>query len=183
MREASVLGAASESERNRRAVSIGDATATAGSRVPPDDFLATLRRRCDEAGALLIVDSIFAGLGLTGEMWPGDDVADVLCVGKALGGGLPLSAALFYREGLEELWQLGPEDVYTHTHTGSPLACAAALVVLERVPRLLTRVLKAGDRFEAEGWHGRGLMRARPGDARPAPPISAIRPTPGTARS
>lgn len=137
----------------------------AGSRVPPDDFLATLRRRCDEAGALLIVDSIFAGLGLTGEMWPGDDVADVLCVGKALGGGLPLSAALFYREGLEELWQLGPEDVYTHTHTGNPLACAAALVVLERVPHLLTRVLRAGDRFEAEGWHGRGLMRARAGDA------------------
>jgi len=137
----------------------------AGSRVPPDGFLETLRRRCDERGALLVVDSIYAGLGRIGELWPGDGVADVLCVGKALGGGLPLSAALFYREGLERVWELGPEDVYTHTHAGNPLACAAALVVLEEVPRLLDRVEGAGERFDQEGWHGRGLLRARPGDA------------------
>jgi 4-aminobutyrate aminotransferase-like enzyme len=137
----------------------------AGSRVPPDDFLETLRRRCDEADALLVVDSIYAGLGRVGDLWPGDDVADVICVGKALGGGLPLSAALFYRDGLARLWQLGPEDVYTHTHSGSPLACAGALVVLDEVPRLLDRVAAAGERFEREGWHGRGLLRARPGAA------------------
>ncbi len=137
----------------------------AGSRVPPPGFLETLRRRCDDAGALLVVDAIYAGLGRTGELWPGEDVADVLCVGKALGGGLPLSAALFYRDGLDELWHLGPEDVYTHTHTGSPLACAAALVVLDEVPALLEHVAAAGERFEAAGWHGRGLLRARPGDA------------------
>jgi 4-aminobutyrate aminotransferase/(S)-3-amino-2-methylpropionate transaminase len=132
--------------------------------VPPDGFLETLRTRCDEAGALLVVDAIYTGLGRIGELWPGDDVADVLCVGKALGGGLPISAALFYRDGLDELWQLGPEDVYTHTHVGSPLACAAALVLLEEVPRLLGRVRTAGERFERAGWHGRGLLRARAGD-------------------
>ncbi len=60
----------------------------AGARVPPPDFLATLRRRCDEAGALLVVDAVYAGLGRVGELWPGAAVADVLCVGKALGGGL-----------------------------------------------------------------------------------------------
>jgi 4-aminobutyrate aminotransferase-like enzyme len=135
-----------------------------GSRVPPPGFLERLRVRCDHAGALLVVDAIFAGLGRIGEMWPGDDVADVLCVGKALGGGLPLSAALFYRDGLAQLWDLGPEDVYTHTHAGNPLACAAALIVLEEVPRLLGRVASAGERFEAAGWHGRGLLRARTGD-------------------
>src|SRR3954470_8788595 len=137
----------------------------AGSRVPPDGFLKTLRRRCDEAGAVLVVDSIFAGLGRVGEMWPGEQVADVLCVGKALGGGLPLSAALFYRDGLEDAWHLGPEDVYTHTHVGNPLACAAGLVVLDEVPQLLDRVREAGERFEQAGWHGRGLLRARAGDA------------------
>jgi 4-aminobutyrate aminotransferase/(S)-3-amino-2-methylpropionate transaminase len=137
----------------------------AGSRVPPPEFLATLRARCDDAGALLVVDSIYAGLGRIGELWPGDDVADVLCVGKALGGGLPLSAALFYREGLAELWDMGPEDVYTHTHVGNPLACAAALVLLDEVPALLGRVVEAGERFERAGWHGKGLLRARPGDA------------------
>jgi 4-aminobutyrate aminotransferase / (S)-3-amino-2-methylpropionate transaminase / 5-aminovalerate transaminase len=136
-----------------------------GSRVPPEDFLPTLRRRCDEVGALLIVDAIYAGLGRIGEMWPGEDVADVLTIGKALGGGIPISAALFYRDGLEELWQLGPEDVYTHTHTGNPLACAAGLVVLEEIPKLLDRVNAAGERFEREGWHGRGLLRAGPGSA------------------
>ena len=137
----------------------------AGSRVPPPEFLRTLRRRCDDAGALLVVDSIYAGLGRIGEVYPGDDVADVLCIGKALGGGLPLSAALFYRDGLEELWRLGPEDVYTHTHVGGPLACAAALVLLEELPGLLDRVVAAGERFEQAGWHGQGLLRARSGDA------------------
>jgi 4-aminobutyrate aminotransferase-like enzyme len=137
----------------------------AGARVPPDDFLPALRRRCDESGALLVVDSIYAGLGRIGALWPGEEVADVLCVGKALGGGLPLAAALFLRPGLAELWELGPEDVYTHTHVGNPLACAAALVVLDEVPRLLERVRAAGELLAAGGWHGAGLMRARSGDA------------------
>jgi 4-aminobutyrate aminotransferase/(S)-3-amino-2-methylpropionate transaminase len=135
-----------------------------GARVPPSGFLEQLRERCDEAGALLVVDAIYAGLGRVGELWPGLDLSDVLCVGKALGGGLPLSAALLRPE-LEDAWDLGPADVYTHTHTANPLACAAALVLLEEVPKLLDRVVEAGERFERAGWHGAGLLRARPGDA------------------
>jgi 4-aminobutyrate aminotransferase/(S)-3-amino-2-methylpropionate transaminase len=140
----------------------------AGARVPPGGWLETLRRRCDDAGALLLVDAIYAGIGRVGEMWPGEEVADVLCVGKALGGGLPLSAALFVRHGLEHAWELGPEDVLTHTHVGNPLACAAALVVLGEVPKLLERVRTAGEIFAAAGWHGSGLMRARAGHAQAA---------------
>jgi len=136
-----------------------------GSRVPPDDFLPAVRERCDEAGALLVVDAIFTGLGRLGELWPGSDVADVLCVGKALGGGLPLSAALFVRPELEDVWKFGVEDVYTHTHSGNPLACAAALVVLEEVPKLLPRVEELARRFDAAGWGGTGLLRITPGDA------------------
>jgi 4-aminobutyrate aminotransferase/(S)-3-amino-2-methylpropionate transaminase len=146
----------------------------AGARVPPADWLETLRRRCEESGALLVVDAIYAGLGRIGELWPGEGVADVICIGKALGGGLPLSAALFVRRELEAVWELGPEDVLTHTHVGNPLACAAALVVLEEVPRLLDRVRLAGEHFEAAGWHGAGLMRARPGDAGAAERNSVI---------
>jgi 4-aminobutyrate aminotransferase-like enzyme len=63
------------------------------------------------------------------------------------------------------VWELGEEDVYTHTHVGNPLAAAAALVVLDAVPGLLGRVLEAGERFERAGWHGAGLLRAREGDA------------------
>ena len=136
-----------------------------GAQVPSPDFLRVLRRRCTARGALLIVDAIYAGLGRTGELWPGAEYADVLVVGKALGHGLPISAALFYRDGLEEVWELGDEDVYTHTHVGNPLACAAALVVLDEVPKLLERVVEAGERFERLGWHGKGLLRAREGNA------------------
>ena len=136
----------------------------AGSVVPPDGFLETLRARCDEAGCLLVVDAIYTGLGRIGELWPGAELADIVCVGKSLGGGLPLSAALFVDPALAELWKLGPEDVYTHTHVGNPLACAAALVVLDEVPRLLDHVVAMGERFERAGWQGRGLLRARAGD-------------------
>jgi 4-aminobutyrate aminotransferase/(S)-3-amino-2-methylpropionate transaminase len=136
----------------------------AGAHVASADFLETLRGRCDEAGALLIADEIYCGLGRTGLLWRSGELADVICTGKALGGGLPLSAALFVREGLERVWELGPEDVLTHTHVGNPLACAAALVVLDEVPRLLGRVGEAGERFERAGWRGAGLLRARAGD-------------------
>ena len=132
-----------------------------GARVPPKDFLPTLRQRCDEVGALLVIDAIFTGLGRLGEMWPGSEVADVICVGKALGGGLPLSAALFVRPELEQAWDLGKEDVYTHTHSGNPLACAAALIVLDEVPKLLARVDELSQSFAAAGWHGAGLLRTK----------------------
>ena len=136
-----------------------------GARVPPEGFLETLRSRCDEAEALLVCDEIYSGLGRTGVMWRSGELADVLLTGKALGGGLPLSAALFLRPGLERVWELGPEDVLTHTHVGNPLACAAALVVLEEVPKLLEHVRALGERFEAAGWRGAGLMRAKAGHA------------------
>jgi 4-aminobutyrate aminotransferase-like enzyme len=136
----------------------------AGARVPPEGWLELLRGRCDEVGALLIVDAIYAGLGRIGVMWPGEHLADVITVGKALGHGLPISAALFVRGDLAEAWDLGPEDVLTHTHVLNPLACAAAHVVLDEVPALLPRVVEAGERLAAAGFDGRGLLRSRPGD-------------------
>ena len=139
----------------------------AGARVPPEGFLERLRERCDDAGALLVSDEIFCGLGRTGSLWANGGLADVVTVGKALGGGLPISACLLRPEHADA-WPRGPEDVYTHTHTGSPLAAAAALVVLERIPTLLDRVRETGLRFEAAGWHGAGLLRAKPGDAEEA---------------
>jgi 4-aminobutyrate aminotransferase/(S)-3-amino-2-methylpropionate transaminase len=136
----------------------------AGALVPPAGFLELLRERCDEAGALLIADEVYTGLGRTGTLWRSGDLADLLTCGKALGGGLPMSACLMSAEH-RDAWHLGPEDVYTHTHMGNPLAAAAAVVVLDRVPALLDRVAAAGERFEAAGWHGAGLMRAKEGDA------------------
>jgi len=136
----------------------------AGAQVPPSGFLERLRERCDEAGALLVADEIYTGLGRTGALWRRGDVADLVTCGKALGGGLPISACLMSTEH-RAAWDLGPEDVYTHTHMGNPLAAAAALVVLDRIPALYDRVSEAGERFEAAGWHGAGLLRAKEGDA------------------
>jgi 4-aminobutyrate aminotransferase / (S)-3-amino-2-methylpropionate transaminase / 5-aminovalerate transaminase len=136
----------------------------AGARVPRDVFLNRLRERCDATGALLVADEIYCGLGRTGALWASGGLADVLTTGKALGGGLPISACLLWPEHANA-WPRGSEDVYTHTHTGNPLAAAAALVVLERIPGLLDRVREAGERFAAAGWQGAGLMRAKPGDA------------------
>jgi 4-aminobutyrate aminotransferase-like enzyme len=136
----------------------------AGAQVPPDGFLERLRERCDEARALLIADEVYTGLGRTGALWRSGDVADLVTCGKALGGGLPISACLMSAEH-RRAWDLGSEDVYTHTHMGNPLAAAAALVVLDRVPALLDRVTAAGERFGAAGWHGAGLLRAMEGDA------------------
>jgi len=136
----------------------------AGALVPPAGFLELLRERCDEAGALLIADEVYTGLGRTGTLWRSGDLADLLTCGKALGGGLPMSACLM-SAAHRDAWHLGAEDVYTHTHMGNPLAAAAALVVLDRVPALLDRVAAAGERFGGAGWHGAGLMRAKEGDA------------------
>jgi len=138
--------------------------ARGGARVPPDGFLEALRGRCDDAGALLVCDEIYCGLGRVGVMWPAGELPDLRLIGKALGGGLPLSAALFLRRELADLWDALPGDTYTHTHMGNPLACAAALVVLDEVPRLLDRVGAAGDRFTSAGWSGRGLLRSREGE-------------------
>jgi 4-aminobutyrate aminotransferase-like enzyme len=136
----------------------------AGAKVPPDDFLEAVRGRCDEAGALLVADEIYTGLGRTGALWRSGALADLVTCGKALGGGLPISACLMSAEH-RAAWALGTEEVYTHTHMGNPLAAAAALVVLDRVPELLERVEAAGERFAGAGWHGAGLLRARKGDA------------------
>ena len=71
-------------------------------------------------------------------IWRREGLADVILRARRSGGGLPLSAALFVRLEFEALWEaLGPEDVLTHTHVGSPLACAAALIVLDALPKLL----------------------------------------------
>ena len=136
----------------------------AGARVPPEGFLDVLRKRCGESGALLVCDEVYTGLGRTGAMWRSGGLADIVVCGKALGGGLPLSACILAPE-QAAAWRLGPEAVYTHTHMGNPLACAAALVVLERIPPLMARVRVAGERFARAGWDGAGLLRAKPGDA------------------
>jgi 4-aminobutyrate aminotransferase-like enzyme len=111
----------------------------AGVIVPPDGFLRDLRKLCTERDTLLILDEIYTGFGRTGTMFAceRDGVrADILCVGKALGGGFPISAAIASEE-IAAAWSPSSgEALHTSTYLGNPMGCAAALANLEEIERL-----------------------------------------------
>jgi len=97
--------------------------------VPPDGFLAGLRQICDRVGALLIVDEVQSGMGRTGKMFAVEHwniEPDIICLAKALGGGLPLGAVLAKAE-LMDQW---PPAAQGTTFGGNPVACRAGLTTL-----------------------------------------------------
>ncbi|AKU98573.1 Acetylornithine aminotransferase [Labilithrix luteola] len=141
-----------------------------GCVVPPSGFLAGLRAICDETGTLLVADEIWSGVGRTGKMLASayeSVVPDVVCLGKGLGGGLPISACLGRASVMDAWGAHGGSTIHTGTHFGSPPACAAALATLEGVRGLVDRAAHVGDAFRAEleaacgakaKVRGRGLM-------------------------
>lgn len=103
--------------------------AEAGVRAPSREWMQALRQRCTETGTLLILDEIQCGLGRNGTLWAFEQygiVPDVLLLGKALGGGMPLGAFIADRE---VMWGLTHQPVLGHITTfgGHPVACAAGL--------------------------------------------------------
>ena len=98
----------------------------------PIAFLRGLRERCDRYGILLVIDEIQTGLARTGRMWAfeaADIVPDVVCFGKAIANGLPLAGIVSARA-LQERWGVGAHGT---TFGGNPVACAAAVAVLETI--------------------------------------------------
>lgn len=97
--------------------------------VPTPDFLPELRRICDDNGIVLIVDEVQTGVGRTGKMWAVEHfgvVPDIMCMAKAIGGGLPLGVTIA-REDLMQ-WHVG---AHASTFGGNPVAIAASLKTLE----------------------------------------------------
>ncbi len=132
-----------------------------------DEALLAARQACDEAGALLILDEIQTGMGRTGSLWAYEQTPvrpDVLTSAKALGGGMPIGACMT-TPAVGEV--LEPGD-HGSTFAGGPLACAAALAVLEIVddPALLRGVRELGSQLNGaliaidgvREVRGRGLM-------------------------
>src|SRR2546428_3575333 len=136
--------------------------------LPPEGYLAGLRRICDEQGALLILHEVQTGLGRTGRMFACEHwgvVPDLLTMAKALGGGvMPIGAFT----GRPALWKALETNPYLHSSTfgGNPLACAAAMATIRgiQVERLVERAADLGGdlmaRLEA-------LARRDPGGGEP----------------
>jgi 4-aminobutyrate aminotransferase-like enzyme len=136
----------------------------AGCIVPPREYLSRLRALCDELQILLIVDEIYTGFGRTGSWFAVDHenmVPDILCIGKAMGSGFPISATIG-RATIMDAWpQSTGEALHTSTFLGNPLGCAAALATIEELTSrdLVQRAARLGVELE------RGLndLRELPG--------------------
>jgi len=143
--------------------------------VPPDDYLGNLRELCDQYGALLIFDEVQTGMGRTGQMFCCDHydvVPDILCLGKAFGGGImPAGATIATEKVFANLF----ENPFLHTTTfgGNPLACAAAIasinvLIEEKLPEraatigayFIDKLRKIADCYENKilEVRGKGLM-------------------------
>jgi 4-aminobutyrate aminotransferase/(S)-3-amino-2-methylpropionate transaminase len=121
-----------------------------GCIVPPDAFLPALVELAHRHGALVIADEVWTGLGRSGSMLRSAAVGaavDIVCLGKGLGGGLPISACIA-PEAIMAAWARGGEVVHTSTHSGAPLACATALATLDalRTRKLPDRARDVGQR-------------------------------------
>ena len=120
----------------------------AGVIVPDDGYLGAVRKACDEAGALLILDEIQTGLGRTGRWFACDHygvVGDVICLAKALAGGLPMGACLA-RPDVAASFRSGD---HASTFGGGPVQSAAALKVLDVIESedLVEKASVNGDRL------------------------------------
>lgn len=116
----------------------------------PKGFLAAVRRRCDEVGAMLIFDEVQSGMGRTGHFLGATHSqvrADVTVLSKALGGGLPIAAVLLTAEAAAPL----AAGMHGTTFGGNPVAAAAALWMVERIhrPSVLARVRRRARRLHA----------------------------------
>jgi 4-aminobutyrate aminotransferase-like enzyme len=115
---------------NVAAMIVEPAQSSAGYVVPPDEFLIELRKLADKYGFLLIFDEIQTGMGRTGKMFASEHsnvVPDITLIGKALGGGIPMSAVIARAEIFNDL---GPGQVVS-TYAGYALGCAVANKVLD----------------------------------------------------
>lgn len=119
------------------AVLVEPIQARGGIIVPPPEFLPLLRQLCDEHGLLLILDEIYTGFGRTGRWFACEQsgvIPDVICLGKALTGGFPLSACVGRAPTMDAAWpaSLG-EAIHTSTFLGHPVGCAMALANIREI--------------------------------------------------
>lgn len=107
--------------------------AEAGVNVPENGWLTALRKRCDETGTLLVLDEIQCGFGRNGSLWAFEQfgvVPDILLLGKALGGGMPLGAFVADKK-IMDAFTHHPVLGHINTFGGHPVSCAAGLAAFK----------------------------------------------------
>ncbi len=156
-------------EQNVGAILVEPIQGRGGCVVPPREFLRLLREVCDAHGALLIADEILTGFNRTGALFSCEHsavVPDLICLGKALTGGFPLSACVG-RADIMDAWPLSNgEALHTSTFLGNPLGCAMALSLLEKHadPAVSRLVCERGEKLRTaltdvgQPVRGMGLM-------------------------
>ena len=110
-----------------------------GINVPPVGFLRLLRKLCNKYDALLVFDEIYSGFGRTGKWFACEHervIPDVICLGKALTGGFPLSACVGRAEVMDAAWPASTgEAIHTSTFLGHPVGCAMALAHIQEIEK------------------------------------------------
>jgi 4-aminobutyrate aminotransferase-like enzyme len=122
------------------AILVEPVQARGGINIPPKEFLPLLRKLCDEHGALLILDEIYTGFGRTGKWFACEHTGvmpDLICLGKALTGGFPLSACIGRADLMDTAWPASRgEAIHTSTFLGHPVGCAMALAQIKEIEKL-----------------------------------------------
>ena len=122
------------------AILVEPVQARGGCNVPPPEFLPLLRKLCDEHGAILILDEIYTGFGRTGKWFACEHsgvIPDLICLGKALTGGFPLSACVGRADLMDAAWPASRgEAIHTSTFLGHPVGCVMALAQIAEIGKL-----------------------------------------------
>ena len=158
-------------DENVAAVIVEPIQAEAGIIEPRKDFLTRIRERCDQVGALLILDEIQTGMGRTGKLFAFEHygvVPDIICLAKSFGGGMPLGAFISSKEMMSKL-TFDPPLGHITTFGGHPVSCAAGLAAQSVVEedKLMAHALQMERRYRQGLKHpliksvrGRGLFLA-----------------------
>lgn len=145
--------------------------AEAGVIVPINNWLKALRKKCDETETLLVLDEIQCGFGRNGTLWAFEQfeiVPDILLLGKALGGGMPLGAFISDKKLMDAL-SSNPVLGHINTFGGHPVCCAAGLAAMQVLlhDKLIESVNEKGQLFisllshhKIKNVRSRGLMIA-----------------------
>ena len=136
--------------RHTAAVIVEPIQGNAGVIMPSPGYLQGLRDICTATETLLILDEVQTGMGRTGKWFAHEHegvLPDVMCLSKALGGGLPLGA-LVTTQALGKTFQIG---VHGSTFGGNPVACAAGLALIHTIQHdgLLARAAALGEQYRA----------------------------------